>query len=356
MAGLYIHIPYCHSKCAYCDFYSGPFSNPTPEEYFAALRNEYATRRLAETGNEPFATIYVGGGTPSCVAPQLLEPLLRHSRDDAEVTVEANPDDVTDDWVREIRGLGVNRVSMGVQSLVDKELQAVGRRHSADEALRAIDTLRHGGIENISCDLIYGLPEQDIESWQYSLNRLLAEGLPHLSAYLLSYEPGTRLYAALQAGKIVEASDDTVQQMYDLLCSQAAACGMEHYEISNFAMPGQQSRHNSAYWNFTPYLGLGPGAHSFDGKTRRNNPSNIKRYVAKAGNVAEAEYLSDEERHNDIVITALRTSQGISPDDLSPDELKAAKRTLQLTSDGRYRIAEQQWLLSNMMMEPFIRV
>jgi oxygen-independent coproporphyrinogen-3 oxidase len=356
MAGLYLHIPYCRSKCAYCDFYSGPFGKPSAEEYVAAMRNEYAVRRLSEMGPDEFATIYVGGGTPSSISPQLLEPFLRHRRDDAEITIEANPDDVDTEWVEQIAALGFNRVSMGVQSLVDSELQAVGRRHSADQALRAIDTLRSRGIENISCDLIYGLPGQTIESWRYSLQRLLAEGLPHLSAYLLSYEPGTRLYAALTTGRLQEASEEMVQEMYAILCQEATAAGFQHYEISNFALPGLHSRHNSAYWDFTPYLGLGPGAHSFDGKVRRFNPPNIKQYVAASGLTTETEELSADERHNDIVITALRTARGISPDDLSIVELEEAKRTLQPTAGGRYRIAEEQWLLSNLLMEPFIRV
>jgi oxygen-independent coproporphyrinogen-3 oxidase len=147
-----------------------------------------------------------------------------------------------------------------------------------------------------------------------------------------------------------------VQEMYAILCQEAAAAGFQHYEISNFALPGLHSRHNSAYWDFTPYLGLGPGAHSFDGKVRRFNPPNIKQYVASSGLTTETEELSADERHNDIVITALRTARGISPDDLSIVELEEAKRTLQHTADGRYRIAEEQWLLSNLLMEPFIRV
>jgi oxygen-independent coproporphyrinogen-3 oxidase len=356
MAGLYIHVPFCRAKCAYCDFYSGPLRTFQAEAFAEALRTELAARRAAEVGNAPFNTIYVGGGTPSSVSPALFSSFVELAAPGAEITIEANPEDVTPQWVDEISRIGFNRVSMGVQSLIDAELQAVGRRHDASAALHAIDVLRHGGITNISCDLIYGLPLQTLDSWRHSLHTLLDMQIPHLSAYLLSYEEGTRLYAALQRGKLTEASDALVEQMYSELCSATRGAGLEHYEISNFAKPSMHSRHNSAYWDGTPYLGLGPGAHSFDGKTRRYNPGNYNAYVASPATYAVIDDEDANAVHNDRVITALRTARGIAPEDLNTEELHIASATLMRTAEGRFRISEEKWLLSNTLMEPFIRV
>ena len=227
----------------------------------AAVLQEYEARR-DEITTESFATIYAGGGTPSLLPPELFSPLISLADTGAEITIEANPEDVTEEWTDRILSAGFNRVSMGVQSLIDEELTAVGRRHTAAQALRAISVLRSHGISNISCDLIYGLPEQTLESWDYSLQTMLELDLPHLSAYLLSYEPGTRLTARLNTGKISETPEDVIERMYSSLCSLTRQAGMNHYEISNFCKDGMHSRHNSSYWDFTPYLGLGPGAHS----------------------------------------------------------------------------------------------
>lgn len=355
MAGLYIHIPFCAAKCAYCDFYSGPLREFEAESYIAAILKELKARR-DEVGHEQFATIYVGGGTPSSINQKLLQPFMTEAAQGAEITIEANPEDVTPQWADAIMEIGVNRVSMGVQSLVDSELRAVGRRHTATRAIEAVATLRHAGVTNISLDLIYGLPGQTLDTWHRSLDGILSLEPQHLSAYLLSYEPGTRLYTRLTAGKIEEASDELVTAMYSNLCDSARRAGMEHYEISNFAMPGKHSRHNSSYWDFTPYLGLGPGAHSFDGKVRRYNPADLHRYMLSPESAAEAEPYEPHARHNDIVITALRTARGIDPAELNPAELEVALRTLDTTEEGRLRIAEDQWLLSNSLMEPLIRI
>lgn len=356
MSGLYIHIPFCHSKCAYCDFYSGPLRHVAHADYAAALMAEWRARRHETDHAGCYDTIYVGGGTPSIIAPALLEPFVVMRGPGAEVTIEANPEDVTPEWVQSVVAMGVNRVSMGVQSLVDSELAALGRRHTAARAIEAIATLRRGGIDNISCDLIYGLPGQDFDSWRRSLHGLLEQGLPHLSAYLLSYEPGTALYARLQAGKVEEADDDTVTQMYHELCRAAAEAGLEHYEISNFGLPERHSRHNSSYWDSTPYLGLGPGAHSFDGSVRRYNPHSLRDYMAAPEAFTVTDEVTAHSAHNDMVITSLRTARGIDPAMLNPEELRAARATLAPTAEGRWRIPEEQWLLSNSLMSPFIRV
>ena len=358
MSGLYVHIPYCSVKCAYCDFYSGPLHGFDGAKYVSATLAELESRRfeVLDSPDRKFTTIYIGGGTPSVLPPELLRPYIAYADNNAEITVEANPEDVTPEWAIALLRAGVNRVSLGVQSLIDTELSAVGRRHTARRAVDAVKTLRQTGFTNISLDLIYGLPEQTFDSWCRSLDGVLALNPEHLSAYLLSIEPGTRLHARLSAGKFKESPDELIERMYDRLCDAASGAGFEHYEISNFAQPGKRSRHNSAYWDFTPYLGLGPGAHSFDGKTRRFNPSDFKKYMQDPAKAFEIEAAEKHSLHNDKVFTALRTAEGLDPAILTRSELEQARRQLTLTSAGRYRIIESQWLMSNSIISSFMRV
>lgn len=350
MAGLYIHIPYCRAKCAYCDFYSGPLRIFDEEKYFQAVDRELAARR-GEVGE--LQTVYIGGGTPSAVDPARLAPYLNLAS--GERTVEVNPDDVTPRLAEQLLRAGANRISMGVQSLNDNELQAIGRRHSAAGARRAYTTLREAGFANISLDLIYGLPGQDFDSWRRSLGELLEWKPQHLSAYILSYEPGTLLTGHLRSGKIAEAPEGLIERMYDHLCSTTHAAGFNHYEISNFALPGFEARHNSSYWDMTPYLGLGPGAHSFDGTLRRENPANLKAYLANPENFARIEDETDDNRFNDRLITALRTAAGIERQLFTPKELSLALKLLEPNGDNRLRIPEKEWLRSNAVLLQLIR-
>lgn len=319
MSGVYIHIPFCHSKCAYCDFYSTP-RQEAMSDYVYALLKEWDARHNELT--EPVTTVYLGGGTPSLLPPDMLSMITSvfKASDIEEFTIEANPEDITDQWAEHIIGSGINRVSLGIQSLVDRELTAVGRRHTAAEAVKAISTLRNAGITEISGDLIYGLPEQTADTWRYSLDTLAALGLPHISAYSLSYEEGTRLYARLLAGKIQETDEETVAAMYDYMTQTLGAAGYEHYEISNFAKPGHRARHNSSYWHFIPYLGLGPGAHSFDGKARRVNKADLRGYISAIGS-GRTFYTEEDESPsdllNDYIITGLRTMEGIDLNDMA---------------------------------------
>lgn len=349
MAGLYVHIPFCQHKCAYCDFYSGPLRGFSPDAYAEALRRELDARSIADT----YSTVYIGGGTPSTMPPALLAPFFALTG--GERTIEVNPEDVSpqtaDQWLR----AGANRVSMGVQSLIDSELIAVGRRHSAAQAVEAFRTLRHAGFENISLDLIYGLPGQTPESWIQSLEGLLNLAPEHLSAYSLSYEPGTLLHTRLMSGKIKEADEDYVVTMYETLCQLTRQAGFEHYEISNFAQPDRHSRHNSAYWDSTPYLGLGPGAHSFDGTLRSFNPPNLQAYMNASANAFQADPETPAERHNDIVMTALRTARGLNPAILTEKEFQYAKKTLTPTPQGNLRISEPAWLLADTLILPLLR-
>lgn len=314
MAGLYIHIPFCHSKCSYCDFYSMPDTKYT-DAYVDALIQEWHMRKSEISA--PFTTVYIGGGTPSILPPEKLKRLVESLPCDnlTEFTIEANPEDVTIDYTRFISNLGINRVSIGIQSFSDTELKMINRRHSGKDAEEALLALRRGGIKNISGDLIYGLPGQTISSWQESLDRLVDSGVEHISAYSLSYEPGTQLHAMLSSGKIIETDEETVNEMYLRLTETLRKAGYEHYEISNFALPGKRAVHNSSYWHFTPYLGLGTAAHSFDGTTRRANRRGIAAFInaISAGNpFYDVETESADELYNDYIITALRTAEGIN--------------------------------------------
>lgn len=369
MSGIYIHIPFCHSKCAYCDFFSIP-EKKGREGFVDAIAKEWRMRRH-ELGDSAINTLYVGGGTPSILTPAEMEAIVSPIPQSSlvEFTVEANPEDVTDDWVSAMRSLGVNRISVGVQSLNDRELAAVGRRHNAAEALNAIETILRGGIPNISADLIYGLPGQTVITWHDSLEHLLQSGITHLSAYALSYEPGTRLYAMLKAAKIEEAPQEVSEQMYDMLCEYTARMGFIHYEISNFALPDRHSRHNSSYWDYTPYLGLGPGAHSFDGQTRRVNPPGVSAYIA-AINSGRTFYNMEEEtptdRINDLIITALRTHIGLDLETVAElageqclEELR--KNAAPFIASGKLscsghvmKIPEKYWLLSDAILRDLL--
>lgn len=373
MAGIYIHIPFCHSKCAYCDFYSMPAENYY-SAYVDALIREWNIRK--DEVAEPIKTVYIGGGTPSILPREELDRLLKKFADNGtdEFTIEVNPEDVSEELANYLsHNSPVNRVSMGIQSLVDTELSVIGRRHSASKALMAVDTLRAAGIENISCDLIYGLPGQTIETWRYSLNKLLALKLPHLSCYLLSYEEGTRLNAMLKAGKVNEATEPEAESYYSYLCEAATIAGYEHYEISNFALPGKQSKHNSSYWNSTPYIGLGTAAHSFDGKIRRYNPSNIKKYLDSYKSATyKSFYITEDEtesqRFNDYIITSLRTSKGLWIEECakkfgaerSKNLLKTAKQYLNSEAmtleNDHLRISERHWLISDRIMIDLIEL
>lgn len=370
-AGLYIHVPFCGSKCAYCDFYSlPPRHHDTVDRYISALGCELRLR-APEATRAPWRTVYIGGGTPSSLSAAHLETLVATigtTVPEAEFTIEANPEDVDRQWISFVQALGINRVSMGVQSFNDHELKAVGRRHTASRALEAIEVLAASGLD-YSIDLIYGLPGQTSESWLCNLETMGRFEPPHFSAYMLSFEPGTRLYARLMAGKTERTPDDEMLRRYDSLRQFAEGRGYTHYEISNFAQRGKQAVHNSSYWNGTPYIGLGPGAHSFDGTARGYNPPDIRLYLSKleAGSlpfIIEEE--TDTERANDILISSLRTLNGLDLnrlhflDNSKLDTVvrnldkQRRKDNLELNPQGRYFIPARHWPLSDFILRELI--
>lgn len=319
MAGVYVHIPFCKRRCIYCDFYSTT-AEALKTTYASAVVAEARLRRGELIPHECIKTLYLGGGTPSQIDPETMTILVNGLRealplnDLEEFTIEVNPDDVTPDYMERMKALGVNRVSMGVQSFVDDELRLIRRRHDAQGARHAVQAIRDAGINNISIDLIYGIPGQTIDTWRYSVDEAIALGVQHISAYNLSYEKGTPLWNMRERSEVTEVDEDTCVAMYQLLVERLRKAGYEHYEISNFSLPGYHSRHNSAYWDGTPYLGLGAAAHSFDGKVRRYNPADLQEYLDRIKEQAVAydeEHLTTEEQYDETVMLALRTARGL---------------------------------------------
>ena len=367
MAGLYIHIPFCESKCIYCDFYSMANNNHLIDKYIDALLVE-AVLRKNELNSETITTVYLGGGTPSLLSITQLSKLVNGLKkvfdfsDLEEFTIEVNPDDVTADYIQQAKSLGINRVSMGVQSFNDEDLRFINRRHTAKQATDAIHIIKKAGIDNISIDLIYGIPGQNIEKWKNNVDTAILLLVQHISAYTLMYEEGTRLSVMRSLGKITEVDDDVVAAMYDYLVAQLKSNGYTHYEISNFALPGFHSRHNSSYWNLTPYLGLGVAAHSFDGTVRRFNPSNLKKYLDALGEgkpCVEVENITQAEKYDEYVMLRLRTADGIDADELTHRFgekyyqffIEKAKPLVSegslINENGRYYIPENHIMISD---------
>ena len=337
MSSIYLHIPFCASRCIYCDFYSTTLRNKAPQYVEALIREMDERKSFLRT---PVRTIYFGGGTPSQLGPAHIAALLRalSSRFDLslceEITLEANPEDFIDGtwplpspsqpslaapsspYAGGLEGGLITRLSLGVQSLVDSELRLLHRRHNAAHVREAVHLIRNAGITNLSLDLMYGLPTQTLASWEYSIDEVLKLRPQHISAYNLSVEPGTRLHTLVQKGELTPCDDETCLQMAALLRTKLNAAGFEQYEISNFSLPGFHSRHNSSYWEPTPYLGLGPGAHSYDGHNRRSwNAPDVSSYL-KGIRHEEFEILTDLDLYNERVMLGLRTARGIDLHDL----------------------------------------
>ncbi|MBQ1178929.1 MAG: radical SAM family heme chaperone HemW [Bacteroidaceae bacterium] len=328
MAGIYIHVPFCQSRCAYCDFYSTTLL--THRAMYVDTLCRELRHRLPELQGQKIETIYFGGGTPSTLTIDELSKILRCIKESAtlnnsinqEITLEANPDDLKDEYVQGLLTLPINRISLGIQSFHNPTLRLVGRRHTAQEAIDAVLRLQQAGLTNISIDLIYGLPGETIDDWSYSLDQAISLGVKHISAYHLTYEEGTRLWRMKEQGLEQPIDEEQSVLSFELLREKLLSAGYEHYEISNFAQPDYHSRHNSSYWQGTPYIGIGPGAHSYDGHTRRWNLSDLTAYLATSHGEDvphEEEHLTEDEHYDERIITELRTSQGIDLNKLLTD-------------------------------------
>lgn len=388
MAGIYIHIPFCRSRCIYCGFYSTT-ALQLRQEYVEAVCRELEKRafeeggRRKEKGEYLINTIYIGGGTPSQLTIGQLRQILdavyiyNNVAEDAEVTIEVNPDDVTEDFVRGLSTLPVNRVSMGAQTFDDERLRFLHRRHSASQVSEAVRLLRDAGIRNISVDLMYGFPEESLDDWQHDISSALALNVEHLSAYCLMVEEGTPLYnmysrtqqeSSSSSHDTSLTSEELERAMYETLTDRLEAAGYEHYEISNFARKGYRSRHNSSYWDGTPYIGIGAAAHSYDGNTRSWNVSDIRKYIdamTEGKRLFESETIDDDTRYNDLVTVALRTREGLDLRALQPKyrdyAIKNARRfisdgLLQLSASDHLALTRKGLFVSDMIMSELIYI
>ena len=335
MAGIYIHIPFCNSKCAYCGFYSIA-SQKQKSAFLEALHTEIALRTDYLNGEE-IGTIYFGGGTPSVLSVEeikgILESVFRHYKVNpaAEITLEANPDTLSQDYLQGLRKLSINRLSIGIQSFFDDDLKYLSRRHDSNHARQCINWAKQAGFDNLTIDLIYGLPTATTEKWSQNLDLFFETHAQHLSAYALTVEPNTILAKQIASQQLQPVNEDDAVRDYEILCQRTKENGFLHYEISNFAKPGFRSKHNCSYWNRTPYAGFGPSAHSFDGVSRQWNVSNLTQYIVEtrfiashdSPNLFEKEFLTPEERYDEYVMTSLRTMWGC---DLKYMEREMGKR------------------------------
>ena len=315
MAGIYIHIPFCKSKCGYCGFYSLP-SMKLKDRFLEALKAEIVGRK-AYLGDATVGTLYFGGGTPSLLSVDEIRGLLHLINmhypvaKNPEITLEANPDTLSPEYLAALRETGVNRLSIGIQSFFDDDLQYLGRRHNADHARQCLVWAKQAGFDNLSLDLIYGLPTSNAVQWNRNLDLFFESGAPHLSAYALTLEPNSILTKQIELGKALPVNEDDAVRDYEILCRRAAESGFLHYEISNFCKSGRHSKHNASYWFGTPYIGFGPSAHSFDGTSRQWNVANVERYLDAGLRDAGREALTPEQRYDEYIMLRLRTHWGI---------------------------------------------
>lgn len=344
MAAIYIHIPFCYSRCSYCGFFSTT-EQASRSVYVDAVIKEYGLRSDYLPQGEPIRTIYLGGGTPSQLATRDLERLLRvlPVAQAEEVTIEANPSDMTETKLKAWQAMGINRLSIGVQSFDDAMLAFLNRRHGSKLAKKVIQLAQELGYTNISIDLMYALPYQTMESWQADIETALSLDVQHISSYCLSYEEDTLLWRLREKGVIRETDDDLANAMYACLCNRLKEAGYAHYEVSNFALPGYESKHNSSYWDNTPYLGLGAGAHSYDGKSRQWNIASLHTYLRNIMNgkvPCKREKLTPTEQYNEHVMLGLRTCKGIT----ATDELLKKAQPYLIT--GKLQLSDGQLIAS----------
>ena len=318
-AGLYVHIPFCSSRCSYCDFATGLYQSELAERYVAGLSQEI---RSSPHAHKHVDTIYFGGGTPSLLSPSQLDQIVKtlHDRFDvdpnAEITLEINPGSVTPEKLSAFRTVGVNRASFGVQTFDDRELAKLGRSHSAADARKTFADLRAAGFENVSFDLIAGLPGQTLEGWRTNVKEALALGPEHLSFYLLEVHSGTPLAEHIRRGMQPKPDEDLAGVMYELMLEEASAAGYEHYEISNLCRPGFHSRHNVKYWTAEPYYGFGCSAHSYDGHSHRwSNQRDVLRYIelveSGASPVVDDQQLSETDLRAERLFLGMRMMHGV---------------------------------------------
>ena len=347
MSGIYIHIPFCKQACHYCDFHFST-SLKKKSELVSALQNELVLRKN-ELPNEPIKTIYFGGGTPSLLNLEELTAIFKTIyteftiAENPEITLEANPDDLSEEKINELANSKINRLSIGVQSFFEEDLKLMNRAHNAEEALNSIKLAR-SKFDNISVDLIYGIPGMSNERWQKNIQILLDLDIPHISSYALTVEPNTALQKFIEKGKIKPVDDAAAAQHFETLRTVLKNAGFEHYEFSNYGKPGYFSQNNTAYWLGKPYLGIGPSAHSYDGNSRKWNIANNTLYIKAiewSELPLEVEELSITDRYNEYIMTRLRTYFGV---DLVEVESEFGKEYLEYLREQSVVLFEKELL------------
>jgi oxygen-independent coproporphyrinogen III oxidase len=350
MAGIYIHIPFCRQACNYCNFhfstslhYKNEFVNALLNEIGLQKQNNYLQGATVDT-------VYIGGGTPSLLLleelHEIMDTLLKHFpvNEQAEITLEANPDDVTDELLHGWKETGINRLSIGIQSLFDEDLEWMNRAHNADEAKQVITKARAAGFNNFTVDLIYGTPGLTDERWQQNIDWVLQQNITHLSCYALTVEPKTPLDKLVRTHQKQDVDASQQSRQFIQLMNAMETAGFEHYEISNFAKPGHRSKHNSSYWEGVPYLGLGPSAHSFNGSSRQWNVANNQQYILSIKqNVIpfEKEELTPVQQLNEYIMTSLRLMKGCDTNLVEEKFGLAKKQTLLREAE---RFLHLQWM------------
>jgi oxygen-independent coproporphyrinogen-3 oxidase len=359
MAGIYIHIPFCKKACHYCDFHFST-SPQYKEQMLNALKSEIILRKKY-LNNEKIETIYFGGGTPSLMNADELQVLIGQITDlfevsaTAEITIEANPDDLNPQYVKEIKSTLINRFSIGVQSFFEEDLKWMNRAHTASEAQSAIKRVQDAGFENITTDLIYGFPLLTNEKWEFNIQKLIEYQVAHISSYSITVEPNTALAKLISKEKQANMDEGQSANQFLMLIDQLSESGFDHYEISNFSKPGMHSRHNSNYWDGVSYLGIGPSAHSFNGESRQWNISNNSKYIdsIELKKVpAETEFLSTENKINEYIMTSLRTSKGMN---LQLIALKFGSDYSNEIHNGLETFIEKEWVTINEQMVALTR-
>jgi len=370
MAGIYYHIPFCKRICTYCDFYKCADLRLV-DPLLAAMHDELEARR-GETDGEPIRTRYFGGGTPSLLPAESIRGLLEHTAAlfdctaVEETTLEANPDDLDGAYLDALLEAGVDRLSIGIQSFDDDCLRLMNRRHTAAQAVDAVRAARRAGFRNLTIDLIFGVPGFGGESLRRSLDTAVGLGVQHVSAYHLTVEPDTALGRMAARGRFTPVDEAVSEAEFGMIHRTLAAAGFEHYEISNYALPGFRARHNAAYWHGAKYLGIGPAAHSFDGRERRWNVASVSAYID--GAPGGSERLTKQDRINEYLLTRLRTSEGIDLcafaarfgaqryDRLLRDARPALEAGNLRRENGRLAIPPERFLVSDAVIETLFEI
>ncbi|MEZ4916453.1 MAG: radical SAM family heme chaperone HemW [Chitinophagales bacterium] len=346
MAGIYIHIPFCKQACNYCNFYFST-SNFFQEDFLKAVIKEIELQKDYLL-NQKISSVYFGGGTPSILPSEYLNEILNKINshfsveNNAEITLEANPDDLTLDKLKELKQIGINRLSIGIQSFFDEDLKLMNRAHTAKEATNCLKNAEDVGFKNLSVDLIYGIPNQNSSNWQQNLQQIKRFNINHLSCYALTVEEKTPLYFLIRKGKIKNISDKQSLNDFTYLQNWATENNWQHYEISNLSKNNNFSLHNTSYWQNKNYLGLGPAAHSYNGRTRQWNIANIKKYIDALKNntiLFEKEELSEKEKYNEYIMTSLRIQWGVNL-----NELKAKFSDFELSFNENLAKINPEWL------------